>query len=177
MNNHFRQRTSPRLQGYDYAQGGAYFVTICTHNREHIFGSIQNGNMSLNEIGQIALTCWNAITDHFASVELDVSVVMPNHVHGIIVLSGGGAALGTIVGNYKAAVTRQIRNLPAAGTPYMASPQSYPPDIRMTSTPTKIWQARYHDHVIRNESLLQRIQSYIVNNPALWHEDTFFTPS
>lgn len=159
MNNHFRQRKSPRLHGYDYAQNGAYFVTICTHNREHIFGQITNGDMELSGLGQIALTCWKAIPSHFLSVELDVSIVMPNHVHGIIVLPGGGAKLGTIIGNYKAAVTRA-----SVGTQYIAS------------LPTKIWQARYHDHIIRNDASLQRIQSYIVNNPARWQEDTFFTP-
>lgn len=136
--------------------------------------------MTLSEIGQIALTCWNAIPNHFPAVELDVSIIMPNHVHGIIVLRGGGAKLGTIIGNYKAAVTRQIRNVPAAGTPYMASPQYT--DMAslqytdMASLPTKIWQARYHDHIIRSEASLLRIQSYIANNPAHWQEDLLFTP-
>lgn len=120
MNNYYRQRKSPRLQGYDYAQNGAYFVTICTHNREHTFGQITNCDMELSELGEIALTCWNAIPNHFPSVELDVSIVMPNHVHGIIVLQGGNVKLGTIIGNYKAAVTRQIRILPV-GTRYIAS--------------------------------------------------------
>ncbi len=149
MNKYYRHRKSPRLQGYDYAQNGAYFVTICTHNRELIFGQITDGDMELSELGEIALTCWKAIPSHFSSVELDVSIVMPNHVHGIIVLPGGGATLGTIIGNYKAAVTRA-----SGGTRYTAS------------LPTKIWQARYHDHIIRNEAALQRIQAYIVNNPA-----------
>lgn len=164
-----RQRKSPRLQGYDYAQRGAYFVTICTYNREHIFGHITNGDMTLSDMGHIASTCWAAIPNHFSTVELDASIVMPNHVHGIIVLPSGGAKLGTIIGNYKAAVTRQIRNLPNVGTPYVGTPY-------MASLPTGyVWQARYHDHIIRNDASLQRIQTYIVNNPARWQEDTFFT--
>ena len=201
MNRRDRQRKSPRLQGYDYSNSGVYFVTICTHNRQHIFGSINNGNMMLSAMGHIASACWDAIPDHFPSVELDVSIVMPNHVHGIIVLPGGGATLGTIIGNYKAAVTRLIRRLssiemssagppvgppsvgtpsvgtpvrtpsvgpPSVGTPYMASVQA--------ALQGKIWQARYHDHIIRNERSLRRIQEYIVNNPARWREDSLFTP-
>ena len=114
--------------------------------------------MVLSELGEIALTCWEAIPSHFPSVELDVSIVMPNHVHGIIVLQGG-VKLGTIIGNYKAAVTRA-----SVGTRYIAS------------LPIKIWQSRYHDHIIRNEQSLRRIQEYIMNNPARWHDDSLFTP-
>jgi REP element-mobilizing transposase RayT len=100
--------------------------------------------------------CWNAIPDHFAAVELAAAIVMPNQVHGIIVLSGGGAALGTIVGAYKAAVTREARK-------------------QQTAAPDTIWHGRYYDHIIRNEHALDRICEYIVSNPARWQADRLYT--
>ena len=79
-----RKRQSIRLRGYDYGRRGAYFITICTKNMAHYFGSVIDGRMVLNEFGQIAYSCWLAIPGHFPHVELDEFVVMPNHVHGIV---------------------------------------------------------------------------------------------
>src|SRR5262245_32714711 len=81
------QRKSPRLQSYDYSQNGAYFVTICTQNRTQIFGEILNGEMALNTLGCIAQNCWVDIPTHFPNVDCDAYVVMPNHVHGIVVIT------------------------------------------------------------------------------------------
>src|SRR5262249_42136977 len=147
--NRYPQRKSPRLQGYDYTQSGAYFITICTYKRAHRFGRVTGGAMVLYPLGQIAVDCWNAIPDHFAAVELDAAVVMPNHIHGIIVLPGGGAALGTIIGAYKAAVTREARR-------------------QQSAAPDTIWHRRYYDRIIRNKRALERIREYIVSNPARW---------
>ncbi len=77
-------RKSIRLQGYDYSQAGAYFITICTHNRLSLFGEIINGEMFLNAAGMTAQQCWQAIPAHFPATELGEFVIMPNHVHGII---------------------------------------------------------------------------------------------
>ena len=82
------QRKSPRLQGYDYSQSGAYFITICTHLRQYFFGEINDEEMTLSSAGEIATICWNSIPDHYPDVDLDAFVVMPNHVHGIIVFAG-----------------------------------------------------------------------------------------
>jgi len=79
-------RRSIRLRGYDYTQPGAYFVTIVTRNRECLFGDVVDGNVALNEYGHVVHACWKAIPDHFPNVTLDAFVVMPNHVHGIIVI-------------------------------------------------------------------------------------------
>ena len=87
-----RNRRSIRLQGYDYSQAGAYFVTICTQNRECLFGEIVNGGMRLNAIGQIAADQWYAIPQRFADIELDEFVVMPNHIHGIFINVGAPLA-------------------------------------------------------------------------------------
>jgi putative transposase len=181
----YRQRTSPRLQGYDYAQSGAYFVTICTHNRARLFGEIVDRVMQLNPSGEIAAEQWYAIPEHYPDVDLDMFVVMPNHVHGIVLLTRTGRTghalslpdspaivgtrhaassgpdvpkpptLGNIIGSYKSAVTAQVR---AA----LAKPELI------------VWQSRYHDHIVRDETGLNRIRHYIANNPALWERDTFF---
>lgn len=185
-------RKSPRLQGYDYRQEGAYFVTICTHQRGWLFGEVVEGVMNLNSSGHIAEQCWQAIPDHFPQVEIDAFVVMPNHVHGIIVIAGQptrrdgrtrreertrhdgrtrhasslqsterprgaqAGSLGAIAASYKSAVTRQIREL-------------------LGSDDLPVWQERYHDHIIRNEQSLNQIRQYVIHNPELWQQDTFFT--
>lgn len=79
-----RHRRSIRLNGYDYSQTGVYFITICTQNRECLFGEVVNGAMRLNGLGEIAQRCWNEIPAHFPHVKLDAFVVMPNHVHGVL---------------------------------------------------------------------------------------------
>jgi len=77
-------RRSIRLKGYDYSQNGAYFVTICTHNRECLFGKIVDGEMCINEWGKIAKRCWLEIPQHYPNVSLDEFVIMPNHIYGIL---------------------------------------------------------------------------------------------
>ncbi|MBW2704487.1 MAG: transposase, partial [Deltaproteobacteria bacterium] len=83
-------RRSIRLKGYDYGQAGAYFVTICAWDRACLFGDVVEDRMRLNDAGRIAEACWLAIPEHFPLVELDAFVVMPNHVHGIIVIADTG---------------------------------------------------------------------------------------
>ncbi len=84
-------RRSIRLGGYDYSQPGAYFITLCTHNRQCLFGDVVNGKMVLNGYGKIVEHCWLEIPQHFEHVELDEYVVMPNHIHGIIIIKNVGA--------------------------------------------------------------------------------------
>ena len=119
-----------RLRGYDYTQAGAYFVTIMAYRRDCLFGEIVDGEMALNDFGNIADECWRSIPKHFPSAELGAYVVMPNHMHGIIVLNKTVGAtqwvaptkpgkhpagpkrgsLGAIIGAFKMAVTRQIQS-------------------------------------------------------------------
>jgi REP element-mobilizing transposase RayT len=156
---HLPQRKSPRLQGYDYSAAGAYFVTICTHQRQPLFGRVEAGAMQLSAAGAVAAVCWDAIQEHYRAVELDAFVVMPNHVHGILVLSGNTntfkTILGRVINGYKGAVTARLRQ--------------EQPDL-------VVWQGRYHDHIIRDEKSLNRIQGYILTNPERWTEDTFYHP-
>ena len=160
-------RRSIRLKGYDYSQAGAYYVTIVTYQRDCLFGDIMNKEMILNDFGKIADECWSAIPEHFPLVELGAYVVMPNHVHGIIVIHDGRGtiyraptieqfgkptvgSLPTIVRTYKAAVTRRI------GREHNA---------------TGIWQRNYYEHIIRDEKDMQNKTDYIESNPSLWDKD------
>lgn len=163
-------RRSVRLRGYDYSQEGTYFVTICTHQRQALFGDITaNADMITNPLGDIAREEWENTTTHRPYVEVDSYVIMPNHTHAIIVIDKEGmarhaptqtpkfshplkGALGTIVGAYKATVTKHIH--------------------RLHNTPEEIiWQRGFHDAIIRDEKMLDALRHYVENNPALWAED------
>lgn len=146
-------RQSIRLKGHDYAQAGAYFITICTHNRNHVFGKIVDGTVRLNRLGKMTQQCWRDIPQHFPHVRLDAYVVMPNHVHGIITIDGTSKTIGSIVRGFKIGATKWAR--------------------QNTDIPT-IWQRNYYEHIIRNESDLQRIRQYIIQNPMKWESDNLF---
>lgn len=174
-------RRSIRLRAWDYAANGAYFVTVVTRDRAALFGEIVDGEMQLNTCGEIARTCWEEIPSHFGHVESDAFIIMPNHVHGIVMIvldkaAGDGAvgaqhccaptsntpqprainvhsgSLSVIIRSYKSAVTKQINQQRA--TP--AAP---------------VWQRNYYERIIRNERELNAIREYIINNPARWAED------
>jgi putative transposase len=157
-------RRSIRLRGYDYSQAGAYFVTICARNHESIFGQIMEGKMVLNEYGQAVAECWCWLEIQYEYVELDECVVMPNHTHGIVILSGmdhsrrGGSRtaptkpLGRLVGAFKTVSTKRIN--------------------QMRHTPgAHARQRNYHEHVIRNEDELTHLRWYILDNPVQWNMD------
>lgn len=162
-------RRSIRLKGYDYSRAGAYFITVCTHHRECLFGEIIDGEMKWNECGETARRCWLEIPHHFPHVELDEFVVMPNHVHGILVIveNDVGAnnhsplpgatpfrspsrAIGSIIRGYKIGVTKWFHQNT---------------DIHL------VWQRNYYEHIIRDERSLHRIRQYIRDNPQHWHLD------
>ncbi|GAB4531582.1 MAG: hypothetical protein Kow0063_11050 [Anaerolineae bacterium] len=115
-------RRSIRLKGYDYTQPGAYFVTMCTHNRAYLFGAVVDGEMRLNALGEVARQCWLAIPDHLPHATLDEFVIMPNHVHGIIWIVG--ANVGTDVGRSRTSGRIIIR-------PYRRMTVHPPPSGRM----------------------------------------------
>ena len=148
-----RQRKSPRKPGYDYAQPGMYFVTICTHARAHLFGAVVNDAMQPSALGEIAQAAWAQVSAYWAgAVDVDNFVVMPNHTHAIVLLNGG-VTLGQVVNGYKSNVTRHIRQI----VPGM-----------------QVWQRQYHDHIIRNETALNHIRQYVQTNPQRWQADTFY---
>ena len=98
-NSEFRKdRHSIRLSGHDYSYVGVYFITVCTADRQHLFGEVENGRMVLNEVGEVASRCWRDLPQHFPHAHLDAWVVMPNHVHGIIVIGFDGHGPGVVCG-------------------------------------------------------------------------------
>lgn len=179
MNEKFKNKYrthSTRLQQWDYRWDGIYFITICTHHHESYFGEIINGEMLLSPLGVIANILWYEIKNHAKHIELDDFVVMPNHIHGILILSEnqpkletrhtlslpnigenrfqnqGKNSISSIIGAYKSAVTKHANRL---NFPFA-------------------WQSRFYDNIIRNEKSYQKIKEYVQNNPIRWKEDKFF---
>lgn len=150
-------RRSIRLRGYDYTQNGAYFVTICTWQRQHLFGEIVSGTMQINELGSIGEWHWHKLVKYHPHLELDAFVVMPNHIHGILVLTENGRSpkhqsLSEIIRGFKTFSARHInRYRHLVGVP--------------------VWQRGFYDRIIRNHEAWQNIQHYIFNNPSNWHND------
>lgn len=160
MNNfNLHKRPSIRLKEYNYSQPGEYFIKICTHNRECLFGEIVDGETRLSSPGEIVHRCWNEIPSHFPNVELDAFIVMPNHVHGIIIINEScrgevtsplcKPTLGIIAAYFKYQSTKLINNM--NGT-----------------TGDRFWQRNYFDRIVRDENELNTIRDYIVNNPLKW---------
>jgi REP element-mobilizing transposase RayT len=172
-------RRSIRLKGYDYTSPGAYFVTVCVEDGECVLGDVIDGEMELSAWGEIVAECWQEIPDHFPHAALDAFVVMPNHVHGIIVITEAptprpgvpdgtpdvGAthasplprgpvpgSIGAIVGSFKSGATKQINE-------HRALPGG------------QVWQRNYYDHIIRDPASLDRLREYIATNPARWELD------
>ena len=167
-------RRSVRLKTYDYSQPGAYFVTICAYNRECLFSEIKDGILILNKYGEIAKDEWERTGRIRPNIVIDHFVIMPNHLHGIIIIDGVGAhcnvplqvteqtekfgcstknSIPTIVKLFKSTTTKQInelRNIPGA----------------------VVWQRNYYEHVIRDDAELNRIRQYIMENPLKWDTDS-----
>ena len=162
-------RRSIRLPGYDYSQAGYYFVTICCYQRQCLFGEIVNGKMQLNQYGEIVKEEWLRSSIIRQEIELDWYIVMPNHFHGIVIINSVGAkgfspsisrskqsmkskSLSSLITGFKSSVTKNINRIRhAPGTP--------------------VWQRNYYEHIIRTEASLDRIRTYIDNNPLSWYLD------
>ncbi len=179
-NPEFQHRRSMRLQGRDYSLAGAYFITLCTQDRECLFGEIVDGDMRLDGRGQIVADEWKKTPIIRPNIQLDAWVVMPNHFHGILVVEARKAALagscgmrasqdpqhattlrspaqtiGAIIRGFKSAVTKRINHL--------------------CQTPnTPLWQRNYHERIIRNAFEMNQIREYIQKNPMRWETDSFF---
>ena len=171
----------PHVSNYDYAQPGAYFVTICAQNRECVFGEVVQGQMILDGPGQMLESVWRQLPQCYPGVEVDAFAIMPNHVHGIVVLVGAG-----LVGvGPRACPERPGQPQGVAPTPAISLPDVVHRFKSLTTAkygrgvhndgwrpfPGRLWQRNYYEHIMRNENELNRVRQYIVDNPAGWEED------
>jgi len=150
------KRKPNRLQGYDYSSAGFYFVTICVKNSYELFGEVVGGKVQLNEYGVIVDDAVNKINEIYDCVRTDKYVVMPNHVHMIVVIDVAGSdgrqvaapTLSSVVGNMKREVSMRVG--------------------------FSVWQKSFHDRIIRSKEEYWKIYNYIENNPATWEKDCFY---
>ncbi len=191
-NPEIHKRKSIRLKGYDYSQAGLYFITICCQNREHLFGEIKNGEMILNDAGQMIENEWLNLKNRFPTIELHEYITMPNHFHGILEI-----VRATLV----VAPNEGIETI-EEGQPQGTAPTTIVPTTTATNKTIgdmmdafksittvqyirgvknlgwkpfvgKIWQRDYYEHIIRNEQAYDNISNYIINNPKKWDADKF----
>ncbi|MEL0168781.1 MAG: hypothetical protein VW877_11720 [Pseudomonadaceae bacterium] len=161
------ERRSFRLRHYDYRAPAVCFVTLCAANRRCLFGTIRNGQMQPNELGRLVQSTWGEMPRHAMHVLLHGSVLMPNHLHGVLQIVEPAArptreafglpvagSLPTLVRSFKAAVTRTARTQGLLGS-------------------EPLWQPRYYEHLVRSEEDYRRIAEYMADNPRRWAEDRF----
>ena len=175
-------RRSIRSPGYDYSQKGVLFVTACTYQRENLFGEVVAGQMVMNDIGRIVFAAWQGLPLRFPSVTLDEFVVMPNHVHGILIFEGGESGAGadaladTIgwAGNTEGAekegaassaptlgqVMRAFKSLAAVSANRLLGRTEWP-----------LWQRNFYEHIIRTEQVFEKARRYIAENARRWERD------
>jgi len=182
---------SARAHWWDYGWNGAYFITICTRNRGHYFGEIYDGKMELSHLGIIANVLWHEIPNHSVSVELGDFVIMPNHIHGILIIDKPNVVVetGHIVGSEHALNLRAqspqphgTQSLQPGDTRFQNIGKntissiigSYKSAVTKHANRLKLkngWQNLFHDRIIRNDEEYQRISNYIINNPINWEKD------
>ena len=158
-----RKRT--RLKDYDYSKPGAYFITICTHRKQHLFGAIQNDAMHLSFMGKIATQEIQHLEIRYPNIRVNRYVVMPNHIHLLLtILESEGMnpfptqrnSISNIIGSFKAGISRKVGN------------------AFMRSEKVPIWQKSFHDHIIRNQNDYEKIWNYIDTNVLKWTLDCFY---
>jgi len=170
------RRKSIRLPRYDYSQAGAYFVTVVTLEHKCLFGEIVDGEMVLNAWGQIIQKWWDDLPVHFPNVETGAFVIMPNHVHGIIVINGRGAGTAPLPldGENRGGETPPLPKRPTLGQIIAYFKYKSTKEINALAgaeVVTKLWQRNYYEHIIRNDREMDAIWRYIEANPANWAKD------
>jgi len=175
--------STTRLPNWDYSANGYYFITICTKDRKEFFGEIVKIKMCLSEIGEIAHKYWLEIPNYFPFVKLNEFVIMPNHVHGILIIKNvDNCKFRNVCKNVRRDVINHVstdKNLYSKITPM--NKHSLGEIIRWFKGRTTFeikkmkvnffWQSRFYDHIIRNEKEFYRIKQYVKYNPMNWKED------
>ncbi len=183
-NNLYKNRyrvESARLKNWDYSANGYYYITICTKDRIHYFGNIINDEMILSKIGNMAYKYWQEIPNHFPFVRLDEFVIMPNHVHGIVIIDNATFEDATIVETQNLASLqmpsspcakfgRQSKNIASIIRGFKIGVTKYATNNNISFK----WQPRFYDHIIRNEKELENMRNYIFYNPQKWAEDDYY---
>jgi REP element-mobilizing transposase RayT len=180
----YQKQKQHRLPGYDYTQPGSYFITICTHEREHFFGEVERGQVSLTTIGRTAEYFLQKIPHTFKNSTLDTWVVMPNHVHLILVLWANDSGYSRYAPRRVPTGLSNVYlpNLPNGLCPLTKGSVSsiinhFKGNVKRWCNKNGFehfqWQSRFHDHIIRTEASLETIRNYIQNNPANWGDDRF----
>lgn len=197
-NPEIHHRRSIRLKGYDYSQNGAYFITLCAQNKECLFGEIvgagsKPAQMILNDTGKIIEYTWNDLPNHNHNIELDEFIIMPNHIHGIVIITKDETIVGAVRAGSKPALTAETATidtragLERAGLEPAPTGDGLSEIVRQFKTfsakrinklckthAIAVWQRNYYEHIIRNEQSLQEIRGYIINNSYMWKQDELF---
>jgi putative transposase len=173
------KRSSARLKTFDYTSNAAYFITVCTFQREHLLGQIVDGEMQLNDVGQIVAECWDLIPEHFPHVELDTFIAMPDHVHGIVLISqpsDENERSTVVVGATHASPLHPDTTPENPNGPKKRSLGSIIGSFKSAATKrinesrglpgTPVWQRSFWDRVIRDDRELEETRSYILENPV-----------
>ncbi len=161
-NPNIHHRRSIRLKGYDYSQPGAYFITICTHQKECLFGEIIDEQMQLNHFGKIVQSHWQSLEKYHSHIQLDKFVVMPNHFHGIIIINDN-VAPDAASNNKKTGIPEFFRGFKTFSARQINKARHQPG--------IPLWQRNYYERIIRDEEELNQIKKYIINNPQNWTQD------
>jgi REP element-mobilizing transposase RayT len=186
-NPNIHHRRSIRLKGYDYSQAGLYFVTICVKNRECLFGNIADGEMILNDAGQMVESEWLKLPERFTNIVLHEYIVMPNHFHAILQIVGAtlvAAQNNTVAQNNMIDATEKRQPQGIAPTSKTVGDMvgafesittvEYIRGVKNKNWKPfdgKLWQRNYWEHIICNEKSYQTISDYIINNPLKWNDD------
>jgi REP element-mobilizing transposase RayT len=185
-------RRSIRLRNYDYSQPGAYFVTICTYQKQSWFGEIKNGQIYLNQLGKIVADEWLKTCKIRPNFKLDEWVIMPNHFHGIVIIndySGDDQSLGARDAPLDLGARDAPLDLGARDAPLQQKPNSLSSciagfksavtkriNLLRQNTDTPIWQRNYYESILRDEKYLAVVREYIINNPKNWTNDRDYLP-
>jgi len=189
FNPDIHHRRSIRLKGYDYSQPGAYFITLVTQGRDCIFGEVIEGDMVLNWYGKTVQRDWMDLSHHYQFVTIDAFIVMPNHVHAIVVLRTDDVGRGGSTQAHDSKLIKFVSDrfvTPDVGQtrPYGITRHGLPEIVRAFKSfsarrinqkrplpGVPVWQRNYYEHIIRNQSDLDCIRLYIGDNPRRWEED------
>ena len=186
------RKNTNRIPQHNYSHPGQYFITICTENRQELFGKIENNQMVLNDIGNMINFWWKEMFKKYPNISIDEYIIMPNHMHGIINIVGVDLCIDPIQNNQNILIKNNDHENNIITGENIVSPlqynhigqhiswfkrmttNKYIQNVKNNNWPAfnkRFWQRNYHDHIIRNDKSLHKIREYIINNPATWDND------